>query len=41
MIENAEENIKILKMVKQEGLQVQDYINYLKNLKKNAKKNMN
>ena len=26
MIENAEENIKILKMVQQEGLQVQDYI---------------
>ena len=26
MIENAEENLKILKMVEQEGLQVQDYI---------------
>ena len=26
MIENAEENIKVLKMVQQEGLQVQDYI---------------
>ena len=26
MIENAEENIKILKMVNQECLQVQDYI---------------